>query len=85
MPGFVSNLQNRWDLRQVDANNTEVRNRVTADISGLIGTIMKPMMKNRFSKSLDVILEDLAHYAEKGEVSPAKVAFNAKQIQRAAA
>ena len=84
MPGFVSNLQNRWDLHQVDADRTEVRNTVTADISGVMGAIMKPMMKNRFSKSLDVILADLAHYAEKDEISPAKVAFNEKHAQRLA-
>lgn len=85
LPGFVADLQNHFELRVLGASKTELRNTVTADLRGLLGAIMKPMMARRFNRLLQTTLDDLTHYAETGQVSPGKRKAQAKRLERAAA
>lgn len=71
IPGFVHDLKNQWTLRPV-GGRTEVRLRLTADVTGPLGAIMKPMMRRKFDKALDAIGDDLVAYAERGTISPRK-------------
>ena len=71
IPGFVQNLTNHWRLTAV-GTSTRVDMHVTADISGPLGSIIKPMMRRRFEKVLVQIEADLVSYAETGRVSVVK-------------
>ncbi|MEE8603127.1 SRPBCC family protein [Euzebya tangerina] len=79
LPSFVSNMENVWTLRSRGPRTTEVTQRLTADVSGPLGVIMKPMMKLQFNRLLKTIKGDLAAYAETGRVSEAK----AKELAKA--
>jgi len=72
MPGFVSNLQNIWNLREAGPEAARVSSNLTADVRGIRGVVMGPMMKSRFGKAIDRFIEDLRVYAETGEVSEHK-------------
>ncbi len=71
IPGFVNDLKNQWTLQPV-GGRTEVRLRLTADVTGPLGAIMKPMMRRKFDKALDAIGDDLSAYAERGTISARK-------------
>lgn len=72
IPGFVNDLRNQWRLRPIGGGRTEVNLRLTADVTGPLGAIMKPMMRRKFDKTLDAIGDDLAAYAERGTISARK-------------
>ena len=72
IPGFVSNLQNIWNLREAGPEAARVSSNLTADVRGIRGVVMGPMMKSRFGKAVDRSIEDLRVYAETGEVSEHK-------------
>ena len=72
IPGFVSNVQNIWSLREAGPEATRVSLNLTADVRGIRGIVMGPMMKSRFGKAIDRSIEDLRVYAETGDVSDHK-------------
>ena len=72
IPGFVNNVQNVWNLREAGPEAARVSINLTADVRGIRGVVMGPMMKSRFGKAVDRSIEDLRVYAETGEVSEHK-------------
>jgi hypothetical protein len=72
IPSFVSNVQNIWNLREAGPETTHVSLHLTADVRGIRGAAMGPMMKSRFGKAIDRSIEDLRVYAETGDVSEHK-------------
>ena len=78
LPGFVSNVINRWTLRR-RGSSTAVSMRFSADVSGPLGAVMKPMMRRKFAKTLAAVEADLTAYAETGAVSAAKASELAAQ------
>lgn len=72
IPGFVKDLRNRWTLTLAGNGRTEVTLHLTADVTGPLGAVMKPMMRRKFAKALDDIGDDLSAYAERGVVSERK-------------
>ncbi len=78
LPSFVSDMKNTWSLRPV-GQATAVTMSVTADVSGPLGAIMKPMMRRKFDKTLDGISADLTTFVESGKVSNRK----AKELAKA--
>lgn len=78
IPGFVQNLRNDWQLIP-KGSQTLVKMRLSADVSGPLGAIMKPMMRRKFEKAVTGIAADLKAYVETGTVSPVK----AKELAKA--
>lgn len=74
IPSFVSDLQNRWTIAAGPGRTSVVEMRVTADVSGPLGAVMKPMMRRKFAKTLDSIGDDLHAHIERGTVSDRKAA-----------
>ncbi len=72
LPGFVSNLQNIWNIREAGPEAARVSSNLSADVRGIRGVVMGPMMKSRFGKAVDRFIEDLRVYAETGDVSEHK-------------
>lgn len=71
IPSFVSDLKNTWSLRPVGAATALTMN-LTADVSGPLGAIMKPMLRRKFDKALEAIGADLVAIVESGQVSGRK-------------
>jgi hypothetical protein len=78
IPSFVSDLQNTWSLRPV-GQATALTMNLTAEVSGPLGAIMKPMMRRKFDKALEAIGADLVSIVEHGKVSGRK----AKELAKA--
>ncbi len=72
IPGFVKELKNQWTISPTSGDRSIVRMRLTANVTGPLGAIMKPMMRRKFDKTLDGIGDDLKAYAERGTISAAK-------------
>ena len=72
IPSFVSNVQNIWKLREAGPEATRVSINLTADVRGIRGVVIGPIMKLRFGKVIDRSIEDLRVYAKTGEVSEHK-------------
>ncbi|MEL6892936.1 MAG: SRPBCC family protein [Actinomycetota bacterium] len=72
IPGFVKELRNQWTISPAPGDRSAVTLRLTADVIGPLGAIMKPMMRRKFDKTLDAIGDDLRAYAERGTISAAK-------------
>lgn len=72
IPGFVKELKNRWTIERAPGGRSNVKMRLTADVTGPLGAVMKPMMRRRFEKTLEGVGADLVAYAERGTISEAK-------------
>ena len=73
LPSMVKYAENNWTLLSQGNNKTKLSMRLKADTQGLMGAIMKPMMKMNFSKMGDGLIEDFKFYLENGKPSPAKL------------
>lgn len=72
IPSFVRNIINHTEVTSIGPDKSQVRLGITADTDGVRGAFVKPMMTRKFNKVIDGSLEDLATYAETGEISSAK-------------
>ncbi len=72
LPSFVMNLQNNFKIEIKDDNTSLVHVHLNADLNGIKGFLLSPMIKMKFSKTLDVFLSDLKSYAETKKVSSRK-------------
>ena len=57
--------------------------KMAGEATGLMGALVRPMMKREFSGLLDQGYEDLKVYAETGQVSDAKRKAQAKHAKKA--
>ncbi len=71
IPSFADDLTNTWTI-SADGPRAEVQMVLTAEVTGPIGAVMKPMMRRRFDKVLAAVGDDLRHYVETGRVSTRK-------------
>ena len=72
MPGFVQDLQNAWSVEQIDDSTSQVISQLSANLTGILGTMMYPLMKMNFSKLVKGFIEDLTSYSVTGNVSQTK-------------
>ena len=72
LPGFVSDMQNAFTLKKIDGNTTEVTSNTSVTLNGIMGFLMKPMMKKPFVKQMNVTHADLGTFVETGKVSERK-------------
>lgn len=73
LPAFVSELQNHFRLHALSPDKPLVHSKVSVNLAGWLGQIMQPVMMLRFRRTLRISLDDLRHYAEKGQASPRKL------------
>ena len=84
MPGFVRNLRNTWTLAPLGGGRTEARVALSADIAFPFNVLMGWLMKRQFRSAIGDTLDDLAAYAETGQVSARKGAADRPEKARAA-
>ncbi len=73
MPSMVKYATNDWRL--VDLGNQQTRLTMVAEmqLGGLMGTLMKPMLRSKMSKLTGQIAEEFKFYVENGQPHPRKV------------
>lgn len=72
LPKFISGLQNAITVKTIDENRCQITSNITADLGGIMGFLLSPVLKKKFSKTLLGFLEDWKIYAETGRVSETK-------------
>lgn len=82
-PFFVERGVNRWHL-VAEGNRTHLYIKAKIATKGLIGAIMRPMMKMQMSGLMRKTLDDLKYYAENGVPHPRKQkALASRKLARA--
>jgi len=72
MPGFITKAANTWSIVAIDANTSKLVMNADFEVKGLMGAMMKGMMKSKMVKTLGTVLNDAKIYMETGNVSVAK-------------
>lgn len=72
MPGFVKKAENEWTVVAIDDTHSKLVMEANFEVKGVMGFLMKGMMKGKMNKTLDTVLEDAKVYAETGQISPVK-------------
>lgn len=72
LPSFVMNLQNNFKIEIKDDKTCLVHAHLTADLKGIKGFLLSPMINMKFSKTVKIILSDLKSFAETKKVSSRK-------------
>lgn len=72
-PGFVLYASNHWQVMDAGPGQSRVRMEVTMRLKPLAGFFLGGQMKKTVDKALAVAMEELKVYAERGELSPAKL------------
>jgi hypothetical protein len=71
MPRFVTKASNDWQVVSINDNQSKLVMNGEFRVKGLMGFLMKGVMKKKMSKLLTVVLNDAKVYAETG--SPSKI------------
>lgn len=72
MPGFVTKAANEWTVVPLSEYQSKLVMKAEFGSKGLMGALMRGMMKKKMSKTLDTVLNDTKIYAEIGQISSAK-------------
>ena len=72
MPSFITYASNDWQVVDLGNGKSKLIMNGNFQMKGLMGTMMKGMMKKKLTKTLDQVLVDAKVYAETGQVSEAK-------------
>ncbi|WP_298542949.1 SRPBCC family protein [uncultured Aquimarina sp.] len=83
LPGFVKDAINIWTLEET-ANGTLIKGKTTMRATGIMGVMMKGIMKGATRKALESMTRELKHYVETGELHPDKLASNKKVAKKEA-
>lgn len=73
MPSMVKFMSNTWQLFSTGDNSCKLTMKMEMKTGGLMGVIMKPMMKMQMSSMANKIVDDFKYYVENGKPSDAKM------------
>jgi len=73
LPTMVKKGTNSWSLTSIDSDKTKLTMHKDMDISGFLGTIMKPMIKMQMGSMGNQFLEEFKYYVEEGNPHPRKL------------
>jgi response regulator of citrate/malate metabolism len=72
MPGFVTQAKNNWIVIPINAHQSKLIMKAQFRSKGLMGFLMKGMMKKKMDETLETVLNDAKVYSETGNISIAK-------------
>ncbi|MFI1773328.1 SRPBCC family protein [Thalassobellus citreus] len=72
LPKMIKKATNSWSLSALDTNKSKLTMEMDMNISGFLGTLMKPIMKIQMGNMGNVFLEEFKYYVEKGKPHPRK-------------
>ena len=67
MPGFVQHATNTWTVKSLGEGRAQLTMSVAMTTAGVMGFVMRPLMKVGMGKLLRTNLEELKHYIETGQ------------------
>ncbi len=73
MPSMVKYATNTWQLTEIAPKKTILKMKMELTVGGLIGLIMKPMMKMKMGKMATNTADDFKHYVETDKPHPRKI------------
>ena len=73
LPSMAKEGTSSWKLTTISTDKTNLMMEMNMDISGFIGTIMKPLMKMKMGSMVNQLLEEFKYYVEKGSPHPRKI------------
>ncbi len=82
MPSMVKYATNSWDLKSIGQNKTKLNMKMDIQIGGVMGKLMKPMMKMKMGKMGDELAEEFKYYVEYEKPHPRKEKANKKLKKR---
>ncbi|MEM6929994.1 MAG: SRPBCC family protein, partial [Myxococcota bacterium] len=77
-----SRATNRWTVEPIDANRARLTMTVEMETRGVLGALMKPMMRFGMGRLLRENLEEIKHYIETGSPHARKRAANERAPDR---
>jgi hypothetical protein len=77
-PFFIKSVNATWSLKKKDDNTTDLTLDFEYETQGIMGLILRPIVKKKFSKLGAEIIDDFKHYVENGTPHPRKVASASK-------
>lgn len=72
MPSFITKAVNDWTVVEIDEGHSKLVMKAEFGLKGLMGSLMKGMMKRKMENLLDVVLNDAKVYLMTGEPSENK-------------
>lgn len=72
MPAFVTLARNTWQVKPLSDVQAQVTYAGELEVRGVLGALAKRLLLTRMARDGQYLLEDLKHYAERGEPSPRK-------------
>ena len=72
LPGFVEKATNNWTIVSVGENQSKIIMKMRFNVKGLMGALMKGVMKRQIEKIINTSMNDLKVYAETGKPSAEK-------------
>lgn len=73
LPNMMKAAQNSWKLTAIDATHTKVNMKGAIVPKGIMGKLMKPLIKLQFDRMTKHLMEEFKYYVETGEPHPRKV------------
>ncbi|MDG1331097.1 MAG: SRPBCC family protein [Crocinitomicaceae bacterium] len=87
MPGFMVLAENTWTVVPISESKSKLVMKGRFSTKGLMGTMMRGMMKKKMGETLEMVLNDAKVYAETGvpsAVKQARIAEFEKKQKKAA-
>jgi ribosome-associated toxin RatA of RatAB toxin-antitoxin module len=72
MPAFVTLARNTWRVKPLSDAQAQVSYAGELEVRGVLGALAKRLLLARAARDGQYLLDDLKHYAERGEPSPRK-------------
>lgn len=73
MPSMIKYATNSWSLESINNTQTKLTMKMEMEVGGLMGFIMKPMMKMQMTKMANDTTADFKYYVENEHASPRKI------------
>lgn len=81
LPGFVKDAINLWTLEETP-EGTLIKGKTTMRATGVMGFMMKGIMKGATRKALESMARELKYYVETGKLHPDKLESNEKVAKK---
>lgn len=73
LPTVIKKGTNSWSLFPIGTSEAKLTMEFDIEISGFMGTMMKPMLKRQMGNMGNKFLEEFKYYVEKGNPHPRKI------------
>jgi hypothetical protein len=69
-PSFIKGVNAKWFLSKLNDNSTQLTMSAAIETKGIMGIVLGPVVKIKFGKLGDELMDDLKYYLENGSPHP---------------